>query len=351
MKNAATNGRHHARRAGLRYCSDDVPGIFRKGTGRRVTYVDCQGKPVRNNATLARIRSLVIPPAWTDVWIAPYEDAHLQATGRDARGRKQYRYHSRWRESRDSAKYANLAAFASTLPGIRRRVAADLKRTGLPRQSVLAAVVRLLELSLIRIGNDEYVRQNRSFGLTTMHDRHAQVRGATLRFRFRGKSGVVHDVDLESRELARIVRGCQELPGQQLFQYLDHTGRVRDVGSTDVNNYLRDVAQREISAKDFRTWAGTVRAAMALHDLGDYQTMAQAKRNVRRAIEQVAAQLRNTPAVCRKCYVHPAILNAYLDHKLLPVLDRAARNGRRPGAHALNRAEAAVLALLERGGS
>jgi len=351
MQNVATNGRHHARRAGLRYCSDNVPGILRKGTGRHITYVDCRGKPVRNNATLARIRSLAIPPAWTDVWIAPYEDAHLQATGRDARGRKQYRYHARWRESRDSAKYANLAAFARALPGIRRRVAADLQRTGLPRERVLAAVVRLLELSLIRIGNDEYVRQNRSFGLTTMHDRHAQVRGATLHFRFRGKSGVVHDVDLESRGLARIVRGCQELPGQQLFQYLDDKGRVRDVGSTDVNDYLRDLAQREISAKDFRTWTGTVLAAMALHDLGDYQTMTQAKRKVRRAIEHVASRLRNTPAVCRKCYVHPAILKAYLDHKLLPALDRAARNGRRPGAHALHRDEAAVLALLERGGS
>jgi DNA topoisomerase I len=347
MRRLETVDRHHARQAGLRYCTDEVPGIRRVSAGEQFEFIDARGRRVRDRATLERIRSLVVPPAWTDVWIAPHEDNHLQATGRDARGRKQYRYHPRWRESRDTAKYTGLIAFARVLPRIRRRVSRDLKKAGLPRDKVLAAVVRLLEISMIRVGNDEYARQNGSFGLTTMHDRHAEVRGTTLHFRFRGKSGVLHDIDLESPTLARIVRRCQELPGQELFQYLDDDGRVRDVGSADVNDYLRDVAGQEVSAKDFRTWAGTVLAAQALRELEDFTSVADAKRRICRALERVAARLGNTPAVCRKCYVHPAIIDAYMDRALLRVLPRRGVSSRQLGLHALNADEAAVLALLQ----
>ena len=244
---------------------------------------DPRGRPIRRPATLKRIASLVIPPAWTDVWISPDPDHHLQATGRDAKGRKQYRYHPRWRQTRDASKYANLIAFAKVLPRIRRRVRSDLRKRGLPREKVLAAVVRLLETSLIRVGNAEYVQQNQSFGLTTMRDRHAKIRGQTLVFRFRGKSGVDHEVDLQSPTLARVVKRCQDLPGQELFQYLDADGQVRDIGSTDVNDYLREISGQDISAKDFRTWAGTALAAQALQEFEEFDTQAGAKRNVTRA--------------------------------------------------------------------
>lgn len=340
--------RRSAHEAGLRYFSDARPGIHRKGAGATTYYVDPNGRRVRDRATLARIRSLVIPPAWTDVWIAPHPDAHLQATGRDTRGRKQYRYHSRWRQVRDATKFAHLGAFAQALPKIRRRVRRDLRRRGLSRQKVIAAIVRLLETSLIRVGNDEYARENGSFGLTTMRNRHADVRGKSLHFRFRGKSGVMHEVDLESPRVARVVRRCQELPGQELFEYLDDQGQVCGVDSADVNQYLREISGQDITAKDFRTWAGTSLAAAALEELEDFDSRARAKRNVTRAIERVAARLGNTATVCRKCYVHPAVIDAYMDRTLVETLKRRTETELKQDLHALKPEEAAVLALLQK---
>ncbi|HWC91282.1 MAG TPA: hypothetical protein VG433_16550 [Pirellulales bacterium] len=332
----------------MTFASDDRPGIRRVQRRGQASYVDSHGRVVRDGHTLSRIRALVIPPAWTDVWISPHANGHLQATGRDARGRKQYRYHNRWREFRDAAKYAGLIAFAKSLPRIRRRVDRDLRRPGLSRAKVLAAVVRLLETSLIRIGNEEYARENHSFGLTTMQDRHAAIRGGKLHFHFRGKSGVVHEVDMTSPRLAQVVRRCQELPGQELFQYRDEHGRVRDIGSADVNGYLREAAGRDVSAKDFRTWAGTALAAKALEEFEEFDSQARAKRNVTRAIERVAARLGNTATVCRKCYVHPAVIDSYMDRTLLDNLRRRAEGELRKGLSSLRPEEAAVLALLER---
>ncbi len=337
-----------AREAGLRHVSDRKPGLARLRSGSGFRYVDAAGRPVRDPETLRRIKSLAIPPAWRDVWIGPDPDGHLQATGRDERGRKQYRYHPGWRQARDESKYDRLIAFAKALPSIRRQVDADLARPGLSRQKVLAAVVRLLESTMIRVGNAEYARNNRSFGLTTLRDRHVAVEGETLRFRFRGKSGVMHDVELTDRRLARIVRRCQDLPGQELFSYLDGDGQVRDVGSADVNEYLRGVSGRDFTAKDFRTWAGTVLASMALQEYATFDSEAQAKRHVVRAIESVADRLGNTPAVCRKCYVHPAVLESYLDGSLIAYLRRRAARVMTEERSDLRPEEAAVLALLQR---
>ena len=343
----AEQGSQTAKLARLHYASDSSNGLHRKKRGKGFIFVDERGKQVRDRETLDRIRGLVIPPAWTDVWIAPRPDDHLQATGHDARGRKQYMYHERWRESRDAAKYSNLVSFVKVLPRIRRRVNRDLKKRGLPREKVLAAVVKLLEVSLIRVGNDEYARENRSFGLTTMQDRHAKVRGKSMQFRFRGKSGIAHAVDLESPTLAKVVKRCQDLPGQELFQYLDEDGRVCDVGSADVNEYLREISGKEISAKDFRTWAGTELAAQALQEFEEFDSNARAKRNVTRAIERVAARLGNTVAVCRKCYVHPAVIDAYMDRSLVQTLQRRAESELSKGLKSLTAEEAAILALLQ----
>jgi DNA topoisomerase-1 len=301
-----------AKQAGLRYVSDDSPGIRRVRSGSGFRYVGPDGKPVRDDETLARIRSLAVPPAWTDVWICPKDNGHLQATGRDARGRKQYRYHPRWREVRDGTKYDRMIAFGRALPTIRARTEKHLKLPGLPREKVLAAVVRLLELTHIRIGNDEYAKSNHSYGLTTLRDRHATIDGSTVRFSFRGKSGVRHAVELQDRRLAKIVRGSQELPGQELFQYVGDDGAVHDVGSADVNDYLREITGQEFTAKDFRTWAGTVLAACELSAQEKAASVREAKRNVVAAIRAVADRLGNTVAVCRKCYVHPAVLDGYL---------------------------------------
>ena len=290
--------------------------------------------------------ALAIPPAWTDVWISPIRRGHLQATGRDARGRKQYRYHPRWRAVRDEAKYGRLIEFARALPRIRRRTDRDLRRRGLPREKVLALVVRLLEATLIRVGNDEYARENRSYGLSTMRDRHVEVRGATMRFTFRGKGGKEHDIDVRDERLARIVRQVQELPGQTLFQYRDADGARQDVTSGDVNDYLREISGAEFTAKDFRTWAGTVAAAMALQEFTEIDGEAGRKKAIVRAIETVAERLGNTPTVCRACYVHPDVLDSYLDGSLVDALTRRARGVGR-GAHALRAAEAAVLGLLQ----
>ena len=334
-----------ARAAGLRYASDARPGIARVKRGRVFVYVR-DGRIVRDAETLARIRRLAVPPAWTDVWISPDAEGHLQATGRDARGRKQYRYHPRWREARDETKYHRMLAFAKALPRIRARVAKDLRRKGLPRDKVLAAIVRLLDTAYMRVGNDEYRRANGSHGLTTLQDRHAKVSRDRVRFTFTGKSGKRHEVDIEDPALARIVGRCRDLPGQELFQYVDEAGGVRDVTSGDVNAYIREAAGDAFTAKDFRTWAGTVLAAVALRDVQRYGSAAQAKRNVIRAIESVAKRLGNTPAVCRKCYVHPEVLEAYLDGTFDEI--RASAKGRRRPRGALGVDEALVLRILRR---
>jgi DNA topoisomerase-1 len=266
-----------------------------------------------DRAELQRIKALVIPPAWTDVWICTDPRGHLQATGRDARGRKQYRYHSRWREVRDEVKYGRLVTFARTLPRIRRRTSADLRRRGLPKAKVLAAVVQLLEKTLIRVGNEEYARENRSIGLTTMRDQHTRINGSSVRFEFRGKSGVQHAVDFRDARLARIVKALRDLPGYELFQYVDKEGRREVIDSADVNAYVRQISGDDFTAKDFRTWAGTVLAAGALSELAQFSSTAQARRNIVRAVEAVAKRLGNTRAVCRKSYIHPAIFEAYLD--------------------------------------
>jgi DNA topoisomerase I len=309
-----------------------------------VRYVTAAGHTVSDSAELARIRSLAVPPAWTDVWICPDARGHLQATGRDARGRKQYRYHPKWRAVRDEVKYGRLIAFANALPRIRRRTSADLRKSGLPREKVIAAVVQLLEKTMIRVGNEEYARENGSIGLTTMRHRHASISGATVHFAFRGKSGVAHTIDLHDARLARIVRACHDLPGHELFQYVDHDSGRQVVDSVDVNAYLRNASGAEFTAKDFRTWAGTVLAAQALADADDFASAAQAKRNVVRAIESVAERLGNTTAVCRKCYIHPAIVDAYMDGATIDP-DHHARDARSP--HALHAVEVAVLGMLE----
>jgi DNA topoisomerase-1 len=332
--------------AGLRYVTDASPGIRRVRSGRGFRYVDPDGATVRDPVTLARIRSLAIPPAWIDVWICRSANGHIQATGRDARGRKQYRYHSRWRETRDADKYERLIAFARVQPKIRRRVEKDLARTGIPREKVLALVVRLLELTLIRVGNDEYARLNRSFGLTTMRGRHVRIGRSSIRFRFRGKSGRQHEVGLRDRRLARLVRRCQELPGQELFGYVDEEGDTRDVTSEDVNAYLREASGLDITAKDFRTWAGTVLAYRALRALQPADSPTAAKRNVVEAIREIAGRLGNTAAVARKSYVHPAVLEAYMDGDLGGALVEAAEEQTTPPPEPSAEEQAAVVKLL-----
>ena len=308
----ADTARVAAREAGLRYATDQVPGFTRRRRGRGFSYHDREGKVIRDPEILARIRSIVIPPAWTDVWICPWPNGHVQATGRDARGRKQHRYHPDFRAARDEAKFGRLVEFASALPRIRKQVDRDLARAGVPREKVLAAVVRLLELTLIRVGNDEYTRLNQSFGLTTIRGRHVEVNGTAIRFRFKGKGGTPHEVGLRDRRLATIIRHCQELPGQELFQYTEN-GTVRDVTSSDVNDYLREISKGDFTAKDFRTWAGTVLAYQSLCELPEPPDERTKKRNVVEAVRRTATALRNTPAVSRQAYIHPAVLEAYVD--------------------------------------
>jgi DNA topoisomerase-1 len=336
-----------ARVAGLRYVNDQVmPGIERTGKPNHFRYTDPHGRIIRDRATLDRIRALAIPPAWQQVWICPDPRGHVQATGRDARGRKQYRYHPRWREVRDEVKYGRLLAFARALPNIRRRTSEALKKPGLSRERVLAAVVQLLEKTLIRVGNEEYARDNHSYGLTTMRDQHARVAGAHVNFQFRGKSGIVHAVDLHDARLARIVKACRDLPSYELFQYVDHRGRRQSIGSADVNAYLRELTGQDFTAKDFRTWAGTVMAAQALAAYARFASPAEARRNIVKAVEQVAGRLGNTKAVCRKSYIHPAIVDCYMDGVTVALRTEAARANRSHAA--LSPEETAVVGLLQR---
>ena len=336
-----------ARASGLRYVTDQMPGIRRERSGAGFRFRYATGELVQDAAVLQRIKSLVIPPAWQEVWICPDPCGHLQATGRDQRWRKQSRYHPRWRETRDETKYARMIQFAKVLPRIRKRVRRDLRLRGLPRDKVLATVVRLLEVSLIRVGNEEYARENDSFGLTTMRDRHVDVRGSTLRFHFRGKSGKWHNVDIEDAGLAKVVRRCQDLPGQELFQFVSDEGQRQAVISEDVNQYLREISGEDFTAKDFRTWAGTVLAALALSQFEQFDSQTRAKKNLVQAIEAVAERLGNTPAVCRKCYVHPEIISAYLDGTLVKTLKQRAEQQLSNRLQRLRPAEAAVLAFLQ----
>jgi DNA topoisomerase-1 len=336
-----------ARDARLRYVSDSRPGIRRKRAGKGFSYVGPDGAPIRDDETLRRIKSLAIPPAWQEVWICAQANGHLQATGRDAKGRKQYRYHPRWRATRDETKYAHMIAFGQALPHIRKRIGRDLSLPGLPREKVLATVVRLLETTLIRVGNAEYARSNQSFGLTTLRDRHVQIEGTTLRFEFRGKSGVRHSLDLRDRRLAQIVKRCRDLPGYELFQYIDDAGQHQTIESADVNDYLRAISGEDFTAKDFRTWAGTVLAALALQEFESFDSQTQAKKNVVSAIQNVAERLGNTPSVCRKCYVHPAIIDAYLEGETLDALRQRTEQELTGDLANLAPEEAAVLVLLQ----
>ncbi|GAC1474115.1 MAG: DNA topoisomerase IB [Chloroflexota bacterium] len=335
-----------AKQAGLCYTSDARPGFRRKKRGAHFSYIGLDGQPLRDEKTLQRIKALAIPPAWTDVWISPIAHGHLQATGRDARGRKQYRYHTKWRETRDETKYERMLAFGQALPHIRAQVDRDLARPGLPREKVLATAVRLLEMTLIRVGNEEYAKKNKSYGLTTMRARHVDIDGSALRFHFKGKSGVRHDIGIKNRRLANIVRKLRDLPGQHLFQYVDDDGELRDVDSDDVNQYIREISGEGFTAKDFRTWTGTRLAAEALRELQEFDSEAQAKRNIVQAVESVARTLGNTPSVCRKCYIHPEILNAYLDGETIKTLEQRIVGELSDSLADLEPEEVAVMVLL-----
>ncbi|RYF14001.1 MAG: DNA topoisomerase IB [Comamonadaceae bacterium] len=343
----AADPREAAEAAGLVYVTDEDRGIRRERKGDGFAYFKPNGDPLTDEAALERIRKLAIPPAYTDVWICTKANGHLQATGRDARGRKQYRYHPQFREARESNKYEHMMEFGRALPAIRAKLAEHMALRGLPREKVLATVVHLLETTLIRVGNDDYAKQNRSYGLTTLRNPHVKVDGSELRFQFKGKSGKTWRLQLKDRRIAKIVRACQELPGQRLFQYQDDEGEAREVTSADVNAYLKEITGSEITAKDFRTWAGTVMAALALREFEAFDTQAAQKKNLKAAIERVSSRLGNTPTICRKCYIHPEVLNAYVEGNLLLEIKERVEDELREDLAALKPEEAAVLAMLE----
>ena len=336
-----------AKAAGLRYVTDSKPGIRRDKDGEGFRYLDAKGEPVEDEATLKRIKSLVIPPAWTDVWICSQANGHLQATGRDAKGRKQYRYHPKWRNVRDEVKYERMINFGKALPTIRAEVDKALKQPGLPREKMLATIVYLLEATMMRVGNEEYARTNKSFGLTTLRNRHVKVDGSDVEFKFRGKSGVYHKIHVHDRRLARIIRSTRDLPGQELFQYIDEDGETHSIDSSDVNDYLRTITGEDYTAKDFRTWSGTVLAALALQEFEKFDSETQAKKNIVRAIESVAEKLGNTPSICRKCYVHPAVLESYLEGSVVEAMRERTEQHLSEDLHTLQPEEAAVLAMLQ----
>jgi DNA topoisomerase I len=339
--------RQSAAHAGLRYVTDGANGITRKRVGTGWAYYLPNGKRVTSSEIRKRLNALAIPPAWTEVWICPDADGHIQATARDARGRKQYRYHAQYREARDQSKFRRMLEFSEVLPRVRERIERDLRADDLSRKQLLATLVRLLDKTLIRVGNDEYMRENRSYGLTTLRRRHVQVDGAMLRFSFRGKSGVEHSIAVNDPRLARIVQRCQDLPGQELFQYRDTAGKRQSVSSDDVNEYLRDLTGRDITAKDFRTWGGTMLAAVELRRMGPAASRREADRNIIAVVDAVAERLGNTRAVCRKYYVHPSLLHAYLMGRVVPTpLPMRRSRARRPGA-ALRRDEVLVLQFLQ----
>jgi DNA topoisomerase-1 len=336
-----------AREAGLHYSSDENSGYTRRLAGKHFAFFDTQGKRIRDEATINRIRKLAIPPAYKDVWICPDPRGHLQATGRDDRGRKQYRYHPFWRQQRDETKFEHMQKFGQALPKIRRRVQRDLRRPGMPREKILATIVRLLETTVIRVGNDEYARENHSYGLTTMRNRHVEVKRGDITFSFRGKSGKHHEIELHDARLAKIIRTCQEMPGQVLFSYLEN-GEAKHIGSQDVNDYLREITGSDFTAKDFRTWIGTVLAATAFQEFKGVVSDKEARKNVNMVIESVSKILGNTPAVCRKAYVHPEIIQCYLEGKTVESLRQRVSEDLRESLTKLKPVETAVLALLQR---
>ena len=336
-----------AEAAGLQYVTDSEPGIRRRRVGRGFSYVDSDGRVIREREHLRRFRSLVIPPAWSDVWICAMPDGHLQVTARDARGRKQYRYHPHFRAHRDNSKFERMVTLSDVLATVREHVERDIALPGLPRNKVMATIVWLLERTLIRVGSHELARENNSFGLTTLRRRHVSIEGSTLRFEFRGKSGVVHTVAVTDRRIARIVQRCRELPGRELFQYVDEDERRQIVYADDVNRYLREITDQDVTAKDFRTWMGTMLAAAALRDMGPAATKREAERNVLSAIDRTAERLGNTRAVCRKYYIHPVVIEAYLEGAVLPPLPDPVWQERRTHGPTLRRHEAEVLAFLK----
>ncbi|HEX2914197.1 MAG TPA: DNA topoisomerase IB [Chloroflexia bacterium] len=347
LEDIVTDPVESAKAAGLRYVTDDRPGIRREREGEEFKYISPKGQIIDDPKILQRIKSLAIPPAYTDVWICPTPNGHLQATARDARGRKQYRYHPQWRKVRDETKYTRMIAFGQALPLIRARVDKDLSQPGLSRQKVLAAVVRLLETTLIRVGNEEYAKENKSFGLTTMRDRHVKIEGSKIEFKFKGKSNKHHNITLSDRRLAKIVKSCRDIPGYELFQYIDENGQHQTIDSADVNEYLKEITGEDFTAKDFRTWAGTVLSALALQEFEKFDSQTQAKKNIVRAIEEVSQRLGNTPSVCRKCYVHPAILDTYLEGTMLEMLKQRTEEELTSSLQDLKPEEAAVLTLLQ----
>ena len=336
-----------AKTVGLHYISDTTPGITRKRIGKNFSYLGLDGKPIRDSDELQRIKKIGVPPAWTNVWICPTDRGHILATGRDVKGRKQYRYHPQWREVRDETKYDKLIIFGEVLPHIRERVVQDLAHSGLPYEKVIATIVRLLDATLIRIGNEEYVRENGSYGLTTMLNQHVDVGEAKIHFHFKGKSGKEHRIDVKDRQLARIVKRCQALPGQELFQYVDENGELRSVESNGVNDYLRQSSGQDFTAKDFRTWGGTVIASIALVQLGVFESETQGKKNITDAIKSTAERLGNTPAICRKCYVHPGVIDAYLDGSLLNFFKQYDEDTKKQFREGLSPEESRLLAFLE----
>jgi DNA topoisomerase I len=341
--NSVSNSATAANDAGLYYVDDNRVGYRRRANGNGFEYLDAKAKRIRDKQRLLRIKRLAIPPAWTNVWICPLPNGHIQATGRDLRGRKQYRYHDRWREVRDENKYGRITEFAEALPKIRRQITRDIKLKGLPREKILAAVVRLLDRTFMRIGNEEYARFNKSFGLTTMQDRHVTVNGSHLLFRFRGKSGREHEVGLTDQRIAKIVSNLQDLPGQNLFQYMNGAREARDVSSQDVNDYLRQISEDDFTAKDFRTWAGTLLTAIGLSAQANFESKKQAKANIKNAVSAAAEVLGNTPTICRKCYVHPAVIEAYLNRTPIAGLTSARKS---TGRWDLRAAEKALLKFL-----
>ncbi len=347
LEDIPSNPIESAEAVGLTYVSDDTPGIRRQKSGKKFIYFAVNGDRIRDAETIRRIDSLAIPPAYKDVWICPLPNGHLQATGRDAKGRKQYRYHPLWRSIRDQTKFSRMMAFSQALPELRRRLEKDLSRPGLPKEKVLAAVLKIMELTRIRVGNEEYAKTNHSFGLTTLHDEHVHIAGSKIEFQFRGKSGVEHDIEISDRRLAKVVKRCQDLPGQELFQYIDEHGNPQDITSSDVNDYLREVTGQEFTAKDFRTWAGTVLAASHLAEIGRFTSQTAAKKNITQAIKTVAAHLGNRPATCRKYYVHPIVLEAYLDESLHEVMEQH-RTVEIEDLYALHPEELVVVALINR---
>ncbi len=346
--NAKPDPIESAQATGLRYVHDDAPGISRRRAGKGFFYRDADRNLIRDEKVLARIKALAIPPAYKEVWICAAANGHIQATGMDERGRKQYRYHEKWRAVRDENKYERMLAFGRALPKIRRLTSRDLKQKGLPRTKVLAAIIQLLEKTMIRVGNEQYAQQNKSFGLTTMRNRHAKILGAKVHFDFKGKSGVHHEIDLQDANLSRVISKLQDLPGQELFQYVDESGAIVSASSSDVNEYLKEISGQDFSAKDFRTWSGTVLASLALQEFEKFDSETQAKKNVLSAIENVAERLGNTPSVCRKCYVHPAVIDSYMDGTMLEVLQQKAEKELGSTLRGLRPEEGAILAFLQR---